>query len=279
MKDLAFRLLTASVAIPLILALLYLLPWWAFGILAAIAMSIASLEFLQMTHKGDRLGQAFGLLLNLGMYVTLVATQFGATNSSLVFLVVFAITPVAFLFTLFRPTPQSSALARMTGLATAPLYVGTSIASVVCLRRIGSDSTGAGLVVLTLMIAWLSDTAGYFVGKSLGGPRLYPSVSPNKTWSGAVGGLAGSSLGVILAHFWFLRAHMPLGPGILAAIVAGAFGQAGDLCESLMKRSVGIKDSGDMLPGHGGVLDRLDAVMFSALALYVAVRGGWLVLE
>jgi phosphatidate cytidylyltransferase len=276
MKDLAFRLLTALVAIPVILALLYLMPWWAFAGLAATAMSVAALEFLQMTHKGDRVGQIFGLLLNLAIYATLVTTEFGATHSSLVLTVVLAVVPISLLFTLFRPADQSSALSRMTGLATTPLYIGVSLAAIACLRRIGSDSTGAGLVVMTLMVAWFSDTAGYFVGKSLGGPKLYPSVSPNKTWSGAIGGLIGSSLGAALAHFWYLGEHLPLGRGILAAILAGAFGQAGDLCESLMKRSAGIKDSGGMLPGHGGILDRLDAMMFSALALYAAVRSGWL---
>jgi phosphatidate cytidylyltransferase len=127
------------------------------------------------------------------------------------------------------------------------------------------------------MIAWFSDTAGYFVGRSLKGPKLYPSVSPNKTWSGSVGGLAGSASAAVLAHFVFMP-ELPLARGILAAVITGAFGQAGDLCESLMKRSAGVKDSGGILPGHGGILDRIDALLFAGLGLYIAVRSGWLAL-
>jgi phosphatidate cytidylyltransferase len=276
MKNLAFRLLTATVAIPIILILLYFLPWWAFGGLAALAMNVASLEFFQLTHKGDRLGQAFGLSLNTVVYTVLVVTEFGTTNPSLALCTLVAVTPAALLFTLLFPAEQATSLARMTALVTAPFYLGTSLAAIACLRRIGSSTVGAGLVVMTLMVAWFSDTAGYFVGKGLGGPRLYPSVSPNKTWSGALGGLIGSGLAAVLAHVWYLHGHIPLEKGVLAAVIAGAFGQAGDLCESLMKRSAGVKDSSGILPGHGGILDRLDAVMFAALALYVAVRSGWL---
>jgi phosphatidate cytidylyltransferase len=185
----------------------------------------------------------------------------------------------ALLFTLFRPGEQSTALLRMSALALGPLYVGVAIAAVAALRRVepgGSSRVGAGLVVFALMIAWFSDTAGYFFGKSFKGPKLYPAVSPNKTWSGSLGGLLGSALGAVLAHFWYLP-ELPLGRGLAVAVVAGAFGQAGDLCESLMKRSAGVKDSGGILPGHGGILDRLDALMFVALVLYVAVRSGWLI--
>lgn len=275
MKNLAFRVLTALVAVPIILGLLYWLPWWAFGILAGAATAIAALEFFHMTHRDDRAGRVFGLLLTLVVFIALTFTRFGITNSFLTVLLTVSVVPFAFLFTLFNPLEQSTALPRMTALAAGPLYLGSSMAALTCLRRAPGPNVGAGLVVLALMIAWFSDTAGYFVGKSLKGPKLYPSVSPNKTWSGSVGGIFGSALGALFAHFVYLP-HLPLAKSVLVAAVAGAFGQAGDLCESLMKRSAGVKDSGGILPGHGGILDRIDALMFVALVLYAVVRSGWL---
>ena len=238
-----------------------------------------ALEFFQLTHPGDRTAQAFGLVVSLGLFAALVGTNFGTNRPGIAIAALVAVAPAALVFTLFHPGDQTTSLARMAALALGPMYTATSIAAIACLRRMhapGSDRVGAGLVVLALMIAWLGDTGGYFVGRGIGGAKLYPAVSPNKTWSGAVGGLGGSAIGALLAHFWFLP-ELPLAHGLVVALVAGAFGQAGDLCESLMKRSAGVKDSGGILPGHGGILDRLDAMMFVALGLYAALRSGWLV--
>ena len=253
MKNLVSRLLVAAVAIPIILGLLYFLPWWAFGILAAAALTIAALEFFQLTHPGDRVAQAFGLAISLGLFAVLVATNFGSHHAGLSIAALVAVVPISLLFTLFHPLetrPRRSA--RMASLALGPLYTAASIAAIACLRRMhppGADHVGAGLVVLALMIAWLGDTGGYFVGRGIGGPKLYAAVSPNKTWSGAVGGLGGSAVGVAFAHFWYLP-ELPLVRGLIVALIAGAVGQAGDLCESLMKRSAGVKDSpGGILPG------------------------------
>ncbi len=281
MNNLAFRVLTALVAVPIIIGLLYLLPWFAFGGLVLAAVAVAALEFFGMSHPDDKRGRAMGLLLTLGLHAALVFTRFGAEHPSLTLAASLLVTPVALLFTLFNPGEQKTAFARMATLAMGPLYMGVSLGAVTALRRIDTihgQRVGAGLVVLTLMIAWFSDTAGYFVGKTFKGPKLYPSVSPNKTWSGAIGGLFGSALGAVLAHFWFLH-ELPLVAGLVTAVVCGAFGQAGDLSESLMKRSAGVKDSGGILPGHGGILDRLDAVMFVGMGLFAAIRAGWLVLD
>lgn len=280
MKNLFFRLLTAFIAIPIILALLYLLPWYAFGTLAFAALIVGALEFFAISHGDDLVGRTCGVLFTMAIFTVLVLSEFATRHPTATLAAVLAVTPVALLVTLFRAGNQRTALLRMSALSMGPLYLGASLAAIASLRRVDATHgahVGAGLVVLTLMIAWFSDTAGYFVGKSIGGPRLYASVSPNKTWSGALGGLAGSALGALLAHFVYLH-ELPLARGLLAAIVCGAVGQAGDLCESLMKRSAGVKDSGAILPGHGGILDRLDAMMFVALGLYAAVRSGWLTL-
>ncbi|MEI8258581.1 MAG: phosphatidate cytidylyltransferase [Deltaproteobacteria bacterium] len=278
MKNFWSRFLTAAVAVPIILGLLYLLPWYAFGILAFAALVVSAFELFAITHPDDVVGRVAGVLLTAGIFSVLVWTQFATRHPTLTLAAVLCVTPVALLVTLFRAGDQKTALLRMSALSMGPLYLGASIGAIACLRRVDEAHgarVGAGLVVLTLMIAWFSDTAGYIVGKSVKGPRLYEAVSPNKTWSGAIGGLAGSALGALLAHFVYLP-QLPLARGLAVAVVCGAVGQAGDLCESLMKRSGGVKDSGAILPGHGGMLDRLDAMMFVAIGLYAAVRSGWL---
>ena len=127
---------------------------------------------------------------------------------------------------------------------------------------------GPSYVVLAIMFAWFSDTGGYFAGRFLGKHKLYEAVSPKKTIEGSIGGLAGAAVGALLGHFWFLPS-LPLVDGIVLAIVAGALGQAGDLGESVLKRSTGVKDSGAIVPGHGGILDRVDALLFTSTATFL----------
>ncbi|MEZ4288054.1 MAG: phosphatidate cytidylyltransferase, partial [Polyangiales bacterium] len=122
--------------------------------------------------------------------------------------------------------------------------------------------------LLSMCLAWMSDTTAYFTGRAFGKHKLYPSLSPKKTVEGAIGGLLGSVGASVLAHFTFLP-QLPLLSGVALAIVAGCLGQCGDLFESLIKRSTGVKDSGKILPGHGGLLDRVDALMFTASTTWV----------
>ena len=122
-------------------------------------------------------------------------------------------------------------------------------------------------MLLVLIVAWLADTGGYFAGRFLGKAKLYEAVSPKKTWAGAYGGIAGSVVGVIalkLVH----ASWLDVGRRLAIAVPGGILGQLGDLAESLIKRSVGVKDSGALFPGHGGILDRIDAVLFIAPYVY-----------
>src|SRR5262249_52405670 len=137
------------------------------------------------------------------------------------------------------------------------------------MRRDGGTD-GASFVVLALMFSWLSDTGAYFAGRYLGKRKLYAAVSPKKTLEGAIGGLVGSVAGALMAHFLYLKS-LPLAHGIALALVAGAAGQAGDLGESLIKRSFGVKDSGGIVPGHGGMLDRIDALVVTAPLTYLYI--------
>ena len=147
------------------------------------------------------------------------------------------------------------------------LYALLAFAALLALRRFGS-----GIVYYVLIVVWSSDIGAYVVGRLLGGRRLAPSISPGKTWSGAVGGLLAS---IVFGGIW-----VGFNVSVLAAsAVLGIASQLGDLGESALKRSYGVKDSGRLIPGHGGVLDRLDGLMAASIVAglvlaFEASRGG-----
>ena len=150
--------------------------------------------------------------------------------------------------------------------AAGALYAGALVASVGLLRV--SPSFGFAAILWLFAVVWGADIAAYFAGRLIGGPRLWPSVSPGKTWAGAiVGALAGAVLGLMLAA-WTNRLAALFWLGLAAAIVS----ELGDLFESALKRRFGVKDSSGLIPGHGGLMDRLDA--FVAASVFAAVAAG-----
>ena len=164
------------------------------------------------------------------------------------------------------------------------IYIGGSFSYLLMLRFIesgqqvtplGMMSTGNALVWIALIGTWASDTFAYFAGSTLGAHKLCPSVSPNKTWEGFAGGLVGTIISVMLVGGYFFGYGLPEMAllGLCIALVA----TLGDLVESVIKRYTGIKDSGNIIPGHGGVLDRFDSVMFSVPFVYYAsfISGIW----
>ncbi|MBB4302444.1 phosphatidate cytidylyltransferase [Rhodobium orientis] len=157
------------------------------------------------------------------------------------------------------------------GLATGLLYAGLGGVALISLR---AGPLGLAAVLFLFAVVWASDIAAYFTGRGLGGPKLWPKVSPNKTWSGAIGGLVigvAAGMGVVIA------AGLPAGIGVAAtAALLSVAGQLGDLFESAIKRRVGRKDSGSLIPGHGGLMDRVDALIAAAIlgALIGWLRGG-----
>ena len=148
-------------------------------------------------------------------------------------------------------------------------YVGVPAACFVLLRQ--AEPTGLAALLFLLGVVWATDIGAYFGGRGLGGPKLWPRVSPNKTWSGALVGIAcGAAAGSAVA---MMAVGMPLS-GLLIAIPLSLAAQAGDLFESAVKRRFGVKDSGAIIPGHGGVLDRVDGLFgAAALALLLAMSG------
>ena len=263
-RNLAVRLATAAVGAPLILLLLYKGAPWGFFLLALPATLIASWELFNMTHPGDRASQVMGVVVTALVSIAVFVSQGDARVLATAIIVVPLAGP---LLTLLRLGDMKTAALRACALGFAPLFTGIPITLLAILRRdLGDD--GPGYVVLTIMFAWFGDTGGYFAGRFLGKHKLYEAVSPKKTVEGSIGSLFGSVFGAVLAHFWFLPS-LSLAHGIPLALVAGAFGQAGDLGESVIKRSFGVKDSGAIVPGHGGILDRVDALMLTSAVTYL----------
>ncbi len=262
--NLAARLATAAVGAPLILALLYRGPPWGFYLLVLPATLIGAWELFNMTHPRDRWSQILGVVMSAA---TSVGTYAAVGNARALVTILIAVPLLGPVLTLARLGEMRTAALRAMAMGFGPLYVGVPLTLLALLRRdLGDD--GPGYVVLTIMFAWLGDTGGYFAGRFLGRRKLYEAVSPKKTVEGAVGGLGGSVLAALLAHFWFLPS-LSITHGVLLALVAGALGQVGDLGESLLKRSTGVKDSGAIIPGHGGILDRVDALLMTSAVTFL----------
>lgn len=266
-SNLATRLLTAGVAAPLILALLYLGPPWGWFAFLSVAAVIGALEFFRMTHPGDGPAHAAGIALTLAILGSL--WRWGDHPQALL-AILFLLPLAAMLLTLARLGDMQTAARRTFAAAFGPLYLGGGLGALALLRR-DAGPDGPSFVVLALVLSWFSDTGAYFAGRFLGKRKLYEAVSPKKTVAGAIGGLAFALIGAALGHFLYLRS-LPLADGLVLAIVAGGLGQAGDLGESLLKRSFGVKDSGGVVPGHGGILDRVDALLVTATMTYLYVR-------
>jgi phosphatidate cytidylyltransferase len=277
--NLAQRFLVAVVAIPILLALFYYHrpePTWLliFGA-SLIAMHEAFAMLLPAEDRraalvlGGVACAAFYWLdpAALAGYGAPAALVGAADAGSAVPLALAVVAPGLYFLFRFRdlPTVAGRYAATVAGIVYAG-YLLTYLAKLKLIERF-QPGEGGDAVLIVLIVAWVADTGAYFAGRFLGKARLYEAVSPKKTWAGAWGGLAGSLVGV--AALKLISAHwLSWLDVVLIAIPGGILGQLGDLTESLLKRSVGVKDSGALLPGHGGLLDRVDAVLFIAPYAY-----------
>ena len=275
--NLAQRFLVAVVAVPILLVVLYYHrpePTWLV-IFAASLIAMHELFAMLLPAADRRAALVLGAVavaafywldpLALAGYGGLPRALVGATTAgATVPLLLTVIAPGLYFLFRFRdiPTVAGRYAATVTGIAYAG-FLTTFLAKL----KLIDPRHGGDTVLIVLIVAWLADTGGYFAGRFLGKARLYEAVSPKKTWAGAWGGLAGSLVGV--AALKLISADWLAWPDVaLLAIPGGILGQLGDLTESLIKRSVGVKDSGALLPGHGGILDRIDAVLFIAPYTY-----------
>ena len=185
--------------------------------------------------------------------------------------------PLGLLLALSLKTPAGVQTARpRLWLLVGLLYVSTPLVALQWIRNEADE--GLLLVFLLLASVWASDTAAYFVGKSVGGPKLSPRTSPNKTWSGGCAGILAGSLAWLVGTMLYAEGSLAI--ALLVGSLLSLACQCGDFAESALKRRFGVKDSGRLIPGHGGILDRVDGLMFAAIALagLAAVWGsplGW----
>jgi phosphatidate cytidylyltransferase len=169
---------------------------------------------------------------------------------------------------LWRRAPTQRPFAATAATAFGVLYPAGLAAFLIPIRHARYETwswAGAWLVFFPLVITWVCDTAAMFAGKAIGGPKLWPAISPGKTWAGSIAGVIGALATAPLLNVLVLSrvgVTLPLWQGLLFAGVLGIVGQVGDLAESLYKREIGVKDSSSLIPGHGGILDRFDSLYF-----------------
>lgn len=261
-SDLPRRLLTAAVALPaLVAAIFYGPPLLTVGI-AALATGIGLAEYFALVvAAGHRPHRLAGMLVAAGVFFQVVWP--GRVTAPLWPLAA----AIALVSALPRAADKAAAIAGASLTALGALYLGGLGGAVAALRVLPPPDEGAWRVVFLLAAVMVSDSAAYFVGSALGRRKLAPAISPGKTVEGALGGLLGGAAGALVVRQLGLPA-LPLGHAVGLGLSVAALGVAGDLAESLLKRWAGVKDSGALFPGHGGMLDRLDSILFGAVAVY-----------
>ncbi len=248
-SNLVLRTLSALVLIPVALAAVWFGDVWFAGLVAVVVLA-AGAEWRGMAAL-ERRGIGT-LLLTAPLFVVVAAQAASAQAGLLVLAVALLIGLAAF----------GSPWGERRWALTALVHLGLPALALIWLRA--APDIGADLVFFLFVAVWLADIGGYAVGRTIGGPRLAPLVSPGKTWAGLSGALAFPAVGAFAFARW---ADIAAEPIVLVAIALALMAQAGDLFESWVKRRFGVKDSGASIPGHGGVLDRVDGVMFAAPAM------------
>jgi phosphatidate cytidylyltransferase len=271
--ELTKRVLVALVGIPIALAVAYLGGVWIAATLAILA-AVAAWELCAMYRRAGSPASPGAAAMLAPAYVALAALDPGPGFIIWGTAVTLAVATALMLLTDPRTPPGQTVM--VTVFAAA--YPGVLLSFGVWLRGLDASAPGLGgaaILFLPVAITWLGDTAAYFGGRAVGRHKLAPRISPAKTWEGAVAGLAATAGGAVLyvqltgsLVSWTLSPAEALIVGVAVALA----GQAGDLFESRFKRDCNVKDSSNLIPGHGGVLDRLDSLLFALPAALATLR-------
>ena len=253
------RILSALIMAPATIAAVLLLPTSWLTALAAVALLVALWEWLRLSGVEDALAQAVLLVANLALVVALVWASRTTAGFSWVLLQLMVVLGVLWWLLSILWLKRFGFESRTAKLAAGTLAIVPAWCAIAILH--GGQPNGHRWLLAALAIVWAADTGAYFAGRKFGRRKLAPRISPNKTVEGLVGGVvAGVALGLVVAVF--AGATPGQLPAIaLVALVAVLFSVVGDLFESLLKRQVGVKDSSNLIPGHGGLLDRVDGMV------------------
>ncbi|HUP42770.1 MAG TPA: phosphatidate cytidylyltransferase [Thermoanaerobaculia bacterium] len=256
------RLLTAAVTVPLALAAVFYLPSVWFFIVVAIVFGWAAGEFVRIARFWAPAAPIEAMVALVLLSAILLADLIPLYGDRLApELELFAGALLASVgigsLVLLAKTPLSEVFPALGAFAFGVPYFALPIASLYHIQRLDP-----WWLLLLMAIVWLGDTAAFYVGSRIGRNKLAPTVSPNKTWEGAVAGFATGLAATVAWSLW--RLGEVDGRLLLIGAATAVAAQLGDLVESMLKRGAGVKDSGDLLPGHGGMLDRMDAMLFAA---------------
>lgn len=259
------RIIVSVIAIPALLLIAYFGGVYFLSFVLIIA-GISFYEFAVMAKKKDA---------NVIVYPGIIAVIFLIINQYRFFLSQFNLLIAAFLFLLvielFRN--YGSAILNLGTTLLGIFYFGLFGSSLIGIREFYPNIDGlyknGGLLIISIFASiWICDSAAFFGGTALGKHKLFPRVSPKKSWEGAVFGFVFAIIAMIIAKY-ILIDFLSLKDSIAIGFITGSFGQIGDLAESLLKRDAGVKDSSGLIPGHGGIFDRFDSLLFSAPLIYL----------
>ena len=257
------RIVTALIGIPVVIGAMWAGGGWFWLLIAAISLG----GQYELYHMARRRGYQPALMIGwaLGIVVLLRWLDFPWYPVLLGGILVL----IAYELIRSSATPMANVGIGLLGL----VYPVWMISLLVDIRLMSSlpDPEAFYLTLLLFVLIWATDTAAYYVGRTWGRHRLAPHISPGKTWEGAVGGVAGALLTAGLLKYYFIH-FLSLENMMVLALIASILGPVGDLVESRFKRAVGVKDSGKLLPGHGGLLDRFDALLFAVPADYIYLK-------
>jgi len=271
LNNTAKRIIVSAIAIPLIVAACYLGKIYFFIFASIIALVSFQELSVMVKNKGANVNLVFGLI---AVFI-LLANQFQhfLDNQSLLLLIVI----FAVIFELF--SNNGSPVLNIGSTLLGIFYIGLFSASLISIREFYPNvgylyNWGGYLIISILATIWICDSAAFFLGVAYGKHKMFPRVSPKKSWEGTISGFIFAIITMVAAHFIVLD-FLSLKDSILIGAIIGIIGQVGDLVESLLKRDCEVKDSSSLVPGHGGIFDRFDSLLLSApvILLYLKYFG------
>lgn len=265
LSNTATRIIVSVVAIPLIIYACLTGQLFFLGFILAIGLA-ASYELAVMAK--NKIAYASMPVVLSGTAALILNAYFDFIETSHLLYIIVAL---LLIFELFRN--KGSAIVNTGTALTAILYPGLFASAIVEIRefyRYGSYTDGAYLIIAIMVAIWVCDSAAFFVGSAIGKHKMFPRVSPKKSWEGAIAGFVFAVIAMVALKFTLLD-FISGTVAIVSGVIVGSIGQIGDLTESLFKRDAGVKDSSSLIPGHGGVFDRFDSLLLTAPVIYLVL--------